>query len=251
MDLTRQPLSHVKRAGASVRRRHRGEIWAAVREHRRRLVAFASMWLATVVLVGVVIPRFGGSQGSGLFMAGLLVGMVPFFGLSFLVASGIAHRRMGGDAERWTAEELAKLDTRKWAIFHDVPVEYVNVDHVAVGPGRVYAIETKWTSAITRPSTITWMAREAERRARLLQRALADHGVRRDAVPILVVWGPGVAQHLGPNPRGGQNGSARIVAGRYASVWRERMDAAADGFLLDAEARTAIARLCVGTEDGR
>lgn len=54
---------------------------------------------------------------------------------------------LGWFGERLTAEELEPLKSRGWRIFHDVPVSSGkaewNIDHVAVGPGGVFAIETK------------------------------------------------------------------------------------------------------------
>ncbi len=54
---------------------------------------------------------------------------------------------LGWFGERLTAEELEPLKAQGWQIFHDVPVSAGkaewNIDHVAVGPGGVFAIETK------------------------------------------------------------------------------------------------------------
>ncbi len=54
---------------------------------------------------------------------------------------------LGWFGERMTAEELEPMKARGWQIFHDVPVSTGktewNIDHVAVGPGGVFAIETK------------------------------------------------------------------------------------------------------------
>lgn len=80
-------------------------------------------------------------------LVGLWMGVMPLYVYLLKVSTGIAARDFGADAEQWTAEELGKLDEKLWRVFHDVPVRWGNVDHVAVGPGRVYAIETKWTTA--------------------------------------------------------------------------------------------------------
>lgn len=81
------------------------------------------------------------------FATGLLVGFLPNLWLTFASAMGFAARSLGADAERWTADELRKLPRGSWAVFHDVMLESANVDHVAIGSGRVYAVETKWTSS--------------------------------------------------------------------------------------------------------
>jgi hypothetical protein len=46
-------------------------------------------------------------------------------------------------AERYTAQELNRLMAFGCAVFHDVPGENFNIDHIVVGNGVVYAVETK------------------------------------------------------------------------------------------------------------
>lgn len=58
-----------------------------------------------------------------------------------------ANRYLGYFGERIVAEHLEPLKPLGWRIFHDVPGQNngtkFNVDHVAVGPQGVFAIETK------------------------------------------------------------------------------------------------------------
>lgn len=51
--------------------------------------------------------------------------------------------RMGFDGERIVGEELNRLIGDGFQVFHDLPFDGYNVDHVIVGPPGVYAIETK------------------------------------------------------------------------------------------------------------
>lgn len=57
------------------------------------------------------------------------------------------ERQIGYLGDRAVAEELSKLSGQGFRIFHDVPAEVgkraFNLDHVAVGPSGVYAIETR------------------------------------------------------------------------------------------------------------
>jgi hypothetical protein len=62
-----------------------------------------------------------------------------------------ANYRLGYDGERYVAEELSRLIAFGFHIYHDVPFETpdktnFNIDHVLVGPGGVFAIETKTRS---------------------------------------------------------------------------------------------------------
>jgi Nuclease-related domain len=56
----------------------------------------------------------------------------------------IAWRR-GAAGERRTARLLQPLERRGWAVLHDlaVPGSRANLDHLVIGPGRVFAIDSK------------------------------------------------------------------------------------------------------------
>lgn len=56
---------------------------------------------------------------------------------------GYWNCQLGFKGERAVAEELNQLLSQGWRVFHDVPFDGYNVDHVAVGPVGVFAIETK------------------------------------------------------------------------------------------------------------
>lgn len=49
----------------------------------------------------------------------------------------------GVAAERATAQELVPLIGKGCAIYHDVPGNHFNLDHVVIGPGKVFMVETK------------------------------------------------------------------------------------------------------------
>lgn len=59
----------------------------------------------------------------------------------------------GADGEEATAAALAALPAAEWTVFHDIRWpgrRYANIDHVAVGPGGVFVIDSKnWTGRIT------------------------------------------------------------------------------------------------------
>jgi len=87
-------------------------------------------------------------------LVGLAVLVIAFIGV-FLVAARWLRNKMtegwdrylGYFGERFVAEQLDSLKAHGWKVFHDVPGEAhekkFNLDHVAVGPGGVYVIETK------------------------------------------------------------------------------------------------------------
>ena len=87
-------------------------------------------------------------------LVGLAVTLVAFIG-TFIVAahwltrklSESLDRYLGYFGERYVAEWLDPLREQGWRVFHDVPCEAggkkFNIDHVAVGLGGVFVIETK------------------------------------------------------------------------------------------------------------
>lgn len=228
-----------RRAGRHVKRRLRGEILAVARRHWRMLaVALAGWAVLTIVAIGGAV--ISGQTHLAAFLAGLMVGVAALLWQHFLIGQGFAHRQIGGDAETWTAEELAKLDDRFWRVYHDVPLRYGNVDHVVVGPGRVYAVETKWSAAREETRFLKRGASQAARNAAALRDLLAARGCNRQVLPLLVVWGGGVADGLGEAPQ--LWGDTRVVAGHHSAVWLERIRQAADRLELDWPVQKAIER---------
>lgn len=51
--------------------------------------------------------------------------------------------RLGFEGERYVAEELNQLMADGFRVFHDVPFDTYNIDHVLVGPTGVFVVETK------------------------------------------------------------------------------------------------------------
>jgi Nuclease-related domain len=54
--------------------------------------------------------------------------------------------RLGQAGEIAVAEILQELVAQGWQVFHDVPGESFNIDHVAIGPAGIFTIETKTRS---------------------------------------------------------------------------------------------------------
>lgn len=62
-----------------------------------------------------------------------------------IIRHGNLRRRglAGLQAEMYTAQELNRLVGDSCVVFHDVPGDGFNLDHVVIGPGAVYVVETK------------------------------------------------------------------------------------------------------------
>jgi hypothetical protein len=54
--------------------------------------------------------------------------------------------RLGYECELAVGQELDLLMMNGWQVFHDLPADGFNIDHVVVGSGGVFAVETKGRS---------------------------------------------------------------------------------------------------------
>lgn len=96
--------------------------------------------------------------------------------------------RVGAEGEETVARELAKLDGQ-WTVVHDVPVgdRGANIDHVIVGPGGVFTVNSKWHAGKSiwvsgdtvlvdghRQPYVRNARHEAQRASRLLSAAYGD-----------------------------------------------------------------------------
>jgi len=118
---------------------------------------FLSMWLLAglapclmaILLLEVAtrLPGWWFWVGLGVVVAGFVTALV--LAVRWLMArlKQRSERYLAFFGERVVAEFLEPLKVSGWRIFHDVPCETgrekFNIDHIAIGPGGVYAIETR------------------------------------------------------------------------------------------------------------
>lgn len=170
----------------------RTELWRG-----RWLIAGAGAWLVGAALVVLVVPL--GPTSFRAFVAGSLV---TSWGWMIYVTSILRTypATMGEWGESFTRELLARREFR-WHVVHDVPLEHRNVDHVAISPRAVLAIETKFLGAGRRWSTDRYGVAAldgARLSARSVRSILRSHGITDLPVePVLMLWGPGAPQFPG------------------------------------------------------
>src|SRR5919198_1966485 len=77
--------------------------------------------------------------------AGLLAAVTIGWGLRFRPSPEAVAWRRGAVGERRTARLLAALERQGWAVLHDlaVPRSQANIDHLVIGPGGVFVIDSK------------------------------------------------------------------------------------------------------------
>lgn len=119
------------------------------------------------------------------------------------LASGMHGRHLGMIGEMCTARTVLTWRRRRrgWALVNGLYfANHGDVDHVLVGPGGVFVLESKWTSADCRvdgEAVVGITGREPVAQARdgaTKIELLLRHGRTRLDVtvrPVVVLWGPG------------------------------------------------------------
>lgn len=173
------------RAGRTTRRRGRAAAWSLVRSNAIALCGVALAMLAPLCLLGLL--------GGWTFAVGFAVGVaLTFLVLVVLYLSGALAFIVGASSERDTSRSLRRHLPQGWRLVDDVPFDRFNVDHVLLGPGRVIAIETKFTT------NRVWT--EWGRPTKQLQASIAQarHAARKiglllkigDVEAAVITWGP-------------------------------------------------------------
>jgi hypothetical protein len=113
--------------------------WAAwTRTLPWRVAASLGIGVGGGVLGSLLAPRPGVAVGA-------LVAMAAGWGLRFRPSPDAVAWRRGAVGERRTARLLGQLERHEWAILQDlaVPGSPANIDHLAIGPGGVFVIDSK------------------------------------------------------------------------------------------------------------
>jgi hypothetical protein len=162
-----------------------------LQRNRWRLFAMVAGYATLSAAIGFFVPA---GWWSGAYWGAAVVGLL--WAISWFVSlDGSFFARAGSWAEEWTSEALRKK-APGFTLIDDLPLDGRNLDHVLVGPGGVFAVETKWKSK--------WRDRQHELRSLELERGQAAFqaeklreileclGHRVRVRPIIVAWGPGI-----------------------------------------------------------
>jgi hypothetical protein len=174
---------------------------------RRARAADWAAWIRTLpwrVAAILAIGAGGGGVGSLLAprlgpMVGGLAAVAAGWGLRFRPSQDARAWRRGAAGERRTARLLDPLERHGWVVLHDlaVPGSRANLDHLVIGPGGVFVIDSKqyrgrlrldssgrlWHGRYPLAPTLRAVGFEADRAAQVLP----DPGVA--VVPIVAVHG--------------------------------------------------------------
>jgi hypothetical protein len=110
---------------------------------RKRFALAAALSLMIVVPFTVI-----GIMGSRawLWSAGVVTGafIATLACLMDTPPSHIANWQLGEWGEKTTAKTLKPLRREGWHVLHDLQRERGNIDHVVVGPGGIFLLDSKW-----------------------------------------------------------------------------------------------------------
>ena len=165
---------------------------AQARWRQLRAAATLGIALGGGVLGRLAVPRLG-------LVVGVLAAMAAGWGLRFRSSPDAVAWRRGAAGERRTAQLLEPLERHGWAVLHDlaVPRSQANIDHLVIGPGGVFVIDSKqyrgrlqldpsgqlWHGRYPLAPTLRAVSFEADRAAVVLP----DPGMA--VVPIVAVHG--------------------------------------------------------------
>jgi hypothetical protein len=132
----------VGRPGGSAQarwRQMRAAEWATwTRTLPWRATATLGSGVAGGLLGNLIAPRMS-------LVLGALAAMAAGWALRFRPSPDAMAWRRGAAGERRTARLLEPLERHGWAVLHDlaVPGSRANLDHLVIGPGGVFAIDSK------------------------------------------------------------------------------------------------------------
>lgn len=216
--LRERQLAGDARAGSWARARARREQREFLRRNWRLTGGFSTLTLLFGILVSIAVPD--------VFVQGIVIGVtctaVPALLWSWTVqVTGTGPVMMGDHAEQWSAQEMRKLRRHGWRLVNHFALGRDDIDHVLLGPGGIWVVETKWSSS--------WNNRYAHKRVRdaadqaiLNARRVGLWGpIRKRNVqvrPIVVLWGGGWSTVRAANALAGQV-DVPVVPGRSLTSW--------------------------------
>lgn len=195
-------VSKDNEAGGSAKLKYRDLTRSWHRRHRALfsvLGAICGLIVVSSLVAARVWPGISWTLG---FLGG---SAVAFLLLAWMSPPGwIENWEVGAWGEEATGRELARLDQARWSVFHDVPTERGNIDHLVVGPGGVFVLDSKRVGGrvIVQDDEIRvqrlddgtlWYAHGGAAGVRRLaaqtsQRMLAATHIKVWVTPVLVMW---------------------------------------------------------------
>jgi hypothetical protein len=175
-------LSSLARAGAHTRREVRSLQKEWLKRSWRIPAIVAALGAALVILTHFLAP-----DALRQYLIGAIVASCVWWVYTLMLEmSGLAAKRSGILAEERTSAELTRLHRDGWRTANHIMLKWRDVDHAAIGPAGIFAIETKFRSSWSTVDADS-LARQARDDARRLALRIDP---KKRATPLVVVWGP-------------------------------------------------------------
>jgi len=100
------------------------------------------VWLGVLAVATAALGRAFGLHDLR-FLAAEIALLVSMFVISRYVLPLVERHDRGASAEEHVGELLDQLARDEWRVIHDATLGRGNMDHILVGPGGVFTIETK------------------------------------------------------------------------------------------------------------
>lgn len=118
---------------------------------RRRLWWAFPLVLVLPIAIELPIALLAHAPHSGLWAGvGIGAGLGAVMVLFDSPPAHIENWRTGAEGEKATARRLRPLLKQGWTLFNDIETAHGNIDHVLVGPGGVFMLESKRLSGMVR-----------------------------------------------------------------------------------------------------
>lgn len=205
---------------------------AQIRTIRTNALAWMCLILLAVILTEAIVVVPIPLTFRAFLLGFLAASTLACFGWMVFVMSGSYGRSVGKLGEEATAEAVTCWRRRRkgWRIVNGLYLAtHGDIDHVLVGPGGVFAIESKWTAndcEIKNGAVVGTLGREPVSQARVGARKI--EGMLRSppqrlevkVTPVVVMWGPGGLRL----DRGCEEvGGVLVCEGRREKLWLSQL----------------------------
>lgn len=175
-------------------------------------------------------PRFLGAE------VALLVGI---FVISRYLLPLVERHDRGATGEEEVGRLLDGLDERGWHAIHDVSLGRGNVDHIAIGPGGVFTVETKSHPGPVQVGRLHGaVLGQAQAQRRIIERATGEH-----VEPLLVFSRAWVDRPLS------RRRGVRVVPARMLAGYLERQPRRLEDEQIE-QARAAVGQAVLAQRQG-
>jgi hypothetical protein len=222
-------------AGGKTRRSGIHKIKQALREPQLLGIIAGTIVLVAIGIVATALAENAiGFHTSHTYLAfvlgfGVATALLLLLGTTMVFAGGV-NWVLGGQAERWTGELLRGLGP-EWRIMHNLEFTtgqgadtwQVDVDNVAVGPGGVLVVETKYSTdlidldAERLSFTVRNAAEQANRNAGRVRKLFVGMPESPHVIPVVIFWGFRVTTPKTATRMLGRN--THVVMGADADRW--------------------------------